>query len=419
VACDLKAEIISVGTEILLGNIVNTNAAFLAEECASLGISVFYQTTVGDNRERLLESMKLAAGRADLLIITGGLGPTEDDLTKETAAEYFGVPLVEDPHTKERIKLFFQRLGRSKIAENNWKQALVPQGASVLDNPNGSAPGLILEKDGCVMILLPGPPEELVSLWKSAVLSYLQKKQNGVIRSRIVKVCGIGESDAEMLIKDLIRDQTNPTIATYAKTGEVHLRITASADSEEEAFSLTDKMVARLGERFGSNIYTSSRDVTLEMAFVDLLRKKGYSLTTAESCSGGMLAGRIINVPGASDVYDRGFITYSNKAKEDLLDVSGETLSKYGAVSYETAYEMACGAARNAEADVAIAVTGVAGPGGGTAEKPVGLVYIGVFVVGHVKAFECHFPGDRTKIRAYTVARALTLARAEIMALSD
>jgi len=415
----LNAEIISVGTEILLGNIINTNAAFLAEECASLGISVFYQTTVGDNRERLLETMKLSAGRADLLVITGGLGPTQDDLTKETAAEWLGVPLVEDPHTKEKIRQFFQRLGRSKIAENNWKQALVPEGAIVLDNPNGSAPGLILERDRQIMILLPGPPEELVSLWKSAVVPYLKKKQDGVIRSRIVKVCGIGESDAEMLIRDLISEQTNPTIATYAKTGEVHLRITASADTEKEAYGLTDKMVAKLGERFGSNIYTSSKDVTLEMAFIDLLKKRGYSLTTAESCTGGMLAGRIINVPGASDVYDRGFITYSNKAKEDILDVSAETLAKYGAVSYETAYEMACGAARNAGADVAIAVTGVAGPGGGTAEKPVGLVYIGVFVSGHVKAVECHFPGDRAKIRMYTVARALTLARAEILALSD
>lgn len=403
-------EIISVGTEILLGNIVNTNAAYLAEKCAALGLSCYYQTVVGDNEKRLTEAMKLARGRADILILSGVLGPTQDDLTKETAAKLFGRKLVRDPHTRERIQAYFKKRGK-RVTDNNWKQALVPEGAIVLDNDNGTAPGLIMEVNQKTIILLPGPPGELKPLFEGKVYPYLQAKTDKVIRSQVVKICGVGESMVESMIKDMIDVQKNPTIATYAKTGEVHVRVTAEADSEKHALKLIKPVVNELKNRFQENIYTTNEEVTLEQSCVDLLLANELTISTMESCTGGMVAARLINVPGVSEVFKAGYVTYSNKAKRKVLGVKQSTLKKYTAVSAKVAEEMAQGVSLLTKADVTLSVTGIAGPDGGTEEKPVGLVYIGCSVKGRTKVMEYHFDGSRMKIRESTVVAALTLLR--------
>lgn len=415
----MVAELISVGTELLLGNIVNTNAAFLARECAKLGLSLYYQTTVGDNPERLRETVRQALERSDVVILGGGLGPTQDDLTKEITAEVFGQKLKEDAHTRERIQTYFDARGTKNITENNWKQAMVPEEAIVVDNDNGTAPGLILEKDGKIAILLPGPPNELIPMFRKDIYPYLHEKQPETIVSEMVKLCGIGESRAETMISDMIEAQTNPTIATYAKTGEVHLRVTARAESEEAARLLIKPVLKELRVRFGSQIYTTDEHVSLEQAVVDLLKEQELTLTTVESCTGGLLAGRLVNVPGVSEVLKQGFVTYSNKAKRKLVGVKKTTLREYGAVSDRTAREMARGAILTTGADAAVAVTGIAGPDGGSVEKPVGLVYIAVAVRGQMYVQECHFTGDRLKIRESSVASALTLLRTGILETAE
>ena len=406
----MVVEIISVGTEILLGNIVNTNAAYLSEKCAALGLSCYYQDVVGDNEERLYETMRTALSRADVLLISGGLGPTQDDLTKETAAKVMGKQLYLHEESKAAIKDFFEKRGL-EITDNNWKQAMMPEGCIVVDNPNGTAPGVIMAENGKHVVLMPGPPNEMIPMFEISIMPYLGKLQDGVIFSQTVKVCGVGESKAETMVKDLIETQSNPTIATYAKTGEVHLRVTARAEDEKSAKKLVKPMVKELKGRFGSHVYTTEDDVTLEKAVVDLLLANKLTITTVESCTGGLLAARLINVPGVSEVYKSGYITYSNKAKRRLLGIKKNLLSKHGAVSKEIAREMAKGAALLSKADVTVSVTGIAGPDGGTEEKPVGLVYIGCAVCGKVTVEEYHFSGDRAKIRENTVSSALSLMR--------
>ena len=408
-------ELISVGTELLLGNIVNTNARFLAEKCALLGLSMYNQVVVGDNRERLADAVKTALSRSDLVILTGGLGPTEDDLTKETCAEAMGYGLVEDAHTRARIEEYFKYSIFKEIPDNNWKQAMVPEGAIVLDNNNGTAPGLILEKDGKRAVLLPGPPNEMIPLFQGQVEPYLQKLRPELIVSRMVKICGKGESQVEDELLDLIDKQTNPTIATYAKTGEVHVRVTASAPNEETAERLIKPVVKEIKRRFGMAVYSIREEETLEMAVVRLLKKYDLTVATAESCTGGLVAGRIVNVPGASDVFREGFITYSNKAKRKHLDVSKNTIKKYGAVSKETAREMAVGGVFATDSDICVAITGLAGPGGGTEEKPVGLVYMACCLGDNVTVEKYQFKGNREKIREQSVVRALDLVRRTIL----
>ncbi len=411
----MTVEFISVGTEILLGNIVNTNAAYLSEKCAMLGLSCYHQSVVGDNEERLEDAIRLALSRSDILILSGGLGPTKDDLTKEVTAKVLGKELYEDAHTKERIEEYFRRVHSNQVTPNNWKQAMVPEGAKVVDNHNGTAPGLILEENGKIVILLPGPPNEIKPMFERDIAPYLNRMQPEGIYSKMVKLCSIGESKAETMVADLMDSQTNPTIAPYAKTGEVHFRVTAKAADEEEADKLIKPVMDELFRRFEDKIYTTEEEVTLEEAIVRLLEERKMTVTTAESCTGGLLAGRIMNVAGASNVYKEGYITYSNDAKERLLGVKRETLKQYGAVSPQTAREMAQGAAQAAGADAALSVTGIAGPGGGTKEKPVGLVYVGCFVKGQVHVEEFYFTGNRDKNREFAVARALTLLREELL----
>lgn len=410
----MTVELICVGTELLLGNIVNTNAAFISEKCAMLGLSMYYQSVVGDNGGRLEELLKTAWKRSDVVILSGGLGPTQDDLTKETAAKVMGRPLVEDTRAKTEIKDFMARRGRS-ITENNWKQAMAPEGSIVLYNPNGTAPGIIMEDGEKCMILLPGPPNELIPMFEQQVYPYLHRLQPEIICSKMVKLCGIGESSAETKILDLIENQSNPTVAPYAKTGEVHLRITAKANSEQEAYRLMEPVEQELQARFGDLIYTDEPEVTLEMALYELLKANDLTVTTAESCTGGLLAGRLINVPGISQYLKEGYVTYSNEAKEKLLGVPAETLKRYGAVSPQTAEAMAEGGAKAANADLCIAVTGIAGPDGGTEEKPVGLVYMSCYCRGTYYTEKNQYTGSRSKIREYSVASALTLLRRAIL----
>lgn len=409
----MVVELISVGTEILMGNIVNTNAAYLSEKCVELGLFVYQEVTIGDNEERLKEAILTALSRSDIVILTGGLGPTKDDLTKETVAKIVEKELVIDNSIKQKIKDYFENNKTYPIiSENNWKQANVIKGAKILENNNGTAPGLIVKtKEKKRIILLPGPPGEMVPMFEEKVFPYLKELQPTIFYSKMVKVCGIGESMAETMLSDLIEKQTNPTIAPYAKTGEVHFRVTASANSIKEAKELVKPVVTKMIRQLKGNVYTTEEKETLEENVVNLLKKYNLTLATAESCTGGLFAARLVNVSGVSDSLKAGYITYSNKAKRRELNVKKSTLDKFGAVSEETAKEMAKGAAKQAKTDIAISITGIAGPDGGTKEKPVGLIYIGCYIKGKVKVKELHLKGNRQKIRENTVVCALDLLR--------
>lgn len=412
-------ELISVGTEILLGNIVNTNSAYLSEKCAQLGLSVYYQTVVGDNEERMKSVIKTALDRSDVIILTGGLGPTEDDLTKEVTAEVMGFTLIEDAHTKDLLEKYMKQYEANnpqrRITKNNYKQAMVPQGALILDNHNGTAPGLIMEKNGKTAILLPGPPNEMKPMFEEYIFPYLRKKQPEIIYSQMIKICGIGESQVAEDIDDLIKSQDNPTIAPYAKTGEVHLRVTAKGENEKECKKMIKPVVRELKVRFGKNIFATDENKTLEEAVVDMLKDQQLRLALAESCTGGAVAARIVNVPGASDVFTHGYVTYSNRAKRKCLGVKKSTLKTEGAVSAKCAREMAKGGCFVSGADICLSVTGLAGPDGGTEETPVGTVFMGCCYNSQVITREYHFTGNRSKIREQATAHALALLRDCIM----
>ena len=411
----MTAELICVGTELLLGNIVNTNGAYIAQKCADLGLSMYYQSVVGDNMRRLCKCFRAAMKRSDVVILCGGLGPTQDDLTKEAVAKVLKRELVEDKKSRKHIEKFMKQYLRNTpgkaITQNNWKQALIPEGAIAVENDNGTAPGIIVEEGEKVAILLPGPPGELIPMFESKIYPYLHKRQPEIISSRTLKICGIGESQAETDIRDLIQKQKNPTVATYAKPGEVHIRLTARAVDEEEAQKLIEPVAIELRHRFGEALYTEREEMTLEGAVVELLKERGLTVTTVESCTGGALSARIVDVPGASEVLKQGFVTYSNKAKRKLVKVKKSTLKEQGAVSRKCAKEMAEGGAAAAGADGALSVTGFAGPQGGTDRYPVGTVFIGCCFKGKTRVKECHFNGDRSSVREQAVVNALVLLR--------
>lgn len=409
----MVAEIICVGTELLLGQILNTNSQYLAQKLAELGIDLYFQTTVGDNMERLKMAIDIATKRSDILIFTGGLGPTSDDITKEAVADYFGLALVLDEDVLRRIEKFFERR-QVKMPEINKKQAYVPEGAKVLHNKNGTAPGLIIEKDGKIAILLPGPPFEMQPMFEEGVLPYLEKFSKQKIYSRVLKFVGIGESSIEEALKDLILSQTDPTMALYAKPFEVELRITTKKESEECAKSLLQSMENRIRERLGEYIYGVDRQL-LEEVVIGLLAEKKLKVSVAESCTGGLICNKLTNVPGASEVFDRGFIVYSYEAKMKLLGVPEQVLKEHGAVSSQTARYMAQGALSNSLADIALSVTGIAGPGGGSETKPVGLVYIGIATKDYSESFEFRFSGDRLRIKEMTSKAALNILRKKII----
>lgn len=373
----MKAEIIAVGSEIMLGDINNTHAKYISEKLAALGIDVCYHTAVGDNEARLTGVFGEALMRSDIIITTGGLGPTADDLTKEVISKTLGLQLVRDDTVLNEIKAFFARVGRD-MPECNEKQALVPQGAEIVRNLRGTAPGLILESQGKerIIIMLPGPPSELIPMFDNDIYNYLAGLTDEVIISENLSVIGIGESRVEDMTSELLQS-VNPSAALYAGTGQVRIRLTAKAQSEREA----KKMLAPLKESFktklGDTIY-SDCGKSLEQTVVELLREKNLKFAAAESCTGGLVCEKLTGVPGASEVFEFGIASYSNRIKSSFLNVSEKTLYLYGAVSGRTAIEMAAGALQKSGADIAAAITGFAGPGGGNAQNPVGTVYIAV-----------------------------------------
>lgn len=409
----MNAELISVGTELLLGEILNTNAQFLATELAKLGISVYYQTTVGDNPARLTEAVRIALSRSDMVVLTGGLGPTADDLTKETVAEYFGLRLLRDSRSEQRIRDYFSRLHADTVL-SNFKQADMPEGCVILDNNNGTAPGGIIERDGKIAVFLPGPPFEMEAMYRESVYPYLRERCSEQLYSREIQTFGIGESRLEDMLKSLMENQTDPTIAPYAKESGVMLRLTTMAHTEEEANSRFNPVENEIRRIAGDIIFGYGAE-QLQDAVYKLLKEKNLKIATAESCTGGMLGEYLTSVPGISDFYEMGVVTYSNAMKEKLLGVSGETLAKHGAVSRQTAMEMASGILKESGADIGVGITGIAGPGGGTEQKPVGLVYIGLACKGGTLTFkELHLAGSRERIRRITVKHALNMVRLHI-----
>ena len=368
-------ELISVGTEILLGDILNTDAQFLSQELAKLGISVMHQSTVGDNAGRLMSLLKTATQRSDIIILSGGLGPTPDDITKEVCCEFFGREMYLHTESLEKMKTFFAQRGR-EMPESNVKQAMLPVGCTVFVNNNGTAPGLAMEQNGTHLLLLPGPPRELKAMYFESALPYLKQFSDKVIISHNVRTFGIGESSMAEKVSDLL-EMTNPTVAPYAKDGEALLRVTAMADSEEQAEELCRPVIEEIKVRLGDTVY--GIDYTcIEEAVVDLLKKNGIKIATAESCTGGFIAKRITNVSGSSDVIECGIVSYSDRIKNKILGVSADDLRKYGAVSETVARQMAQGAVKVSDADIAVSVTGIAGPSGDGSDKPVGLSYIGL-----------------------------------------
>ena len=370
----MNCEIIGVGTELLLGDIVNTDAQYLAQELASMGIVIHYQEVVGDNPERMRACISNAVSRSDLVILTGGLGPTADDLTKEISCEVMGAELVLDEDILEGIRSYFTSKG-IVMPENNAKQAYVPKDGTVFVNRNGTAPGCAVEKDGKTVIMLPGPPRELKPMFENEVKPFLAEKTGGVILSKQVRTFGIGESDMAQRVAELL-DGENPTVAPYAKDGEALLRVTAKAETKEKAEQMCDKTIEKIREKIGGYIY-SDQSLNLEQTAVKLLRENGKKIALAESCTGGYIAKRITDVPGSSEVFEYGVVSYSNEVKMKLLGVRSETIEQYTEVSEQTAAEMAEGVRRLSGADIGISVTGISGPGGGTEDKPVGLAYIG------------------------------------------
>ena len=416
----MNAEIVSVGTELLLGQIIDTDAVFLAKMLSGLGISIYHRSTVGDNPERLRETLTLAFSRAELVITVGGLGPTQDDLTKEMVAEVLGDTFVEDAAHVQWLKDRAGLRGWQNLPESFMKQALVPAHGRGIPNPQGTALGALFEKDGKIAICLPGPPNELIPMTNQTVEPYLSEKTQGsrmVILSRTLRIAGMGESLVEERAKDLMASD-NPTVAPYAKTGEVHLRITARARTPEEASALIAPREAALRERLGDVVYGVDSE-TLEGAVVGLLKMLGQTVAVAESCTGGLIAKRITDVPDASQVFDLGLVTYSNEAKIEFLRVPAETILQAGAVSPETAKAMAAGARTAGGADLGISVTGIAGPGGGTETKPVGTVQIGLAWDGGVISEHHHILGSRADVAYRASQNALALVRRFLMNPDD
>lgn len=373
----MNCEIICVGTELLLGETLNTNSAYIAGRLSQAGVNVYKHTVVGDNPERLKSVVEYALTANDAVVLTGGLGPTCDDLTKETVAAYFDKTMVLDERALTDIKEYFKSAGK-QMTENNEKQALVPEGAQVLYNRNGTAPGIIIEACGKLAVLLPGPPREMKELFDNEVMPYLCKKSGKTMVSTNIHLFGIGEAAAESKLKQLMNSLSNPTLAPYAKDGEVLLRVTAAAESSSQAEKMIQPIVEQVRTIIGDEYIYGINVENLQTALVKVLSSKGLKIASAESCTGGLVSKRITDVSGASEVFDCGVCTYANSVKEQLIGVSHETLVKYGAVSAQTAQEMAMGVRKLANADIGISTTGLAGPTGGTAEKPVGTVYIGI-----------------------------------------
>lgn len=409
----MNAEILCVGTELLHGDIVNTNAAFLSKELAKIGIDVHYQTVVGDNPKRMKEAYDIALNRADVIISTGGLGPTQDDITKEIVAEYFGLPMIYDEGSYQHLVEKYMSFHK-EMPKNNLRQAYFPEGSMILTNDMGTANACIVEQtqdlSKKIVVLLPGPPFEMKPLMINQVVPHLhQYSKQTVVACKII-VTELGESLAEEMVLDIILHQTNPTIATYAGKGQVTFRITAKAETEQQGLELIEPVKQELLGRFGENATVIASDKGLEAVVAELLLKKNLTIATAESCTGGMLAAKLIDYPGISDVYREGFVTYTEESKESRLSVSAETLEKNGVVSEEVAKEMAKGVSEVAGTDIGVGITGLAGPNGGTEQTPIGTVYVAIYDRGEYFVKKMNRFASRNVIRE----RAVTIALDEL-----
>ena len=391
----MKSEIISVGTELLLGHTLNTNSQYLSKKCADLGIDVYYHTVVGDNIDRLKEVTKIALNRSNLIIYTGGLGPTSDDITKEVVSELLNIELELNQDYLDEIEKYFKTINTDMTA-NNIKQAYIPKGSTVLKNDVGTAPGIFLSNNDATIIFLPGPPIELKTMFNRYAVPLLDKEY--IIKSKVIRTIGIGESELDNMLDNLIKVQTNPTIATYAKEGQVDITITAKSKEENEADLLIQNLTNKVSSIVGDYIYSYDGE-SLEETFFKLLKKSNMMVAFCESCTGGLITSRFTKISGVSEVLDRGIVTYSNKAKINELGVKGKTLDTYGAVSEQTAIEMAEGLLQKSNVDIAISTTGIAGPFSDNSKRPIGLVYIGLAIKDKSYAIECHFEGNRESIQ--------------------
>ena len=400
----MKAEIITVGTEILLGDILNTNTHYLSNELANMGVDVYYQITVGDNENRLLNQLEESFRRSDLVVLTGGLGPTEDDLTKEVCAKYFNLEMEFHQPSWDKIIEIHNKMKRIPT-ENNKKQAYFPVNSTILPNEYGTAPGCIMEKDNKTIIVMPGPPREMKPMFDNFVKPFLQKNSEDILKSKVIRIIGVGESKVENDLLDLIQKQINPTIATYAKDGECTVRITAKGKTVEEVEKLILPVTKEIKNRFKETVYGED-ETTIEDEVAKLLVKNNLTISVAESCTGGMVSSYLINYPGISSVFMEGCVTYSNEAKMKSLNVRKETLNSVGAVSEQCAREMAEGIATRHNTNIGLSTTGIAGPEGGTEEKPVGLVYMGIKINNKTIVKKYIFNGDRQQIR-YRACKAL------------
>ena len=404
----MVAEILCVGTELLMGQVLNTNAQFLSRRLSALGISVYHQTVVGDNEQRLEEAYRQALGRSDIVITSGGLGPTVDDITKRAAARVLGKELVLRPEADRMVRERFLQYHK-QMTENNRSQAMFTRDSQVLLNPYGTAPAAIVPAgEGKVIIHLPGPPRELEPLFVEAVEPYLRAYTGSVLVSRYIRIFGMGEAEVDMRLHDL-EERGNPTLSPYCSTGEVMLRATAAAADEKEGLELLKPLLVEIRKRLGDVIYEIGEDDSgsLEKTCIDAFMKRHMTVTTAESLTGGLIAATLVEVPGASNVLRGGYVTYQSEAKTMMLGVPSDLIERCGVVSAEVAVSMAEGARKKLDVDMAVSATGVAGPGGGTEECPVGTVYLGIADREKSYAVALHLSGTRERIRTLTVKHAL------------
>lgn len=409
----MKAEIITVGTEILLGDILNTNTYYLSNELANIGVDVYYQITVGDNENRLLNQLEESFKRSNLVILTGGLGPTEDDLTKEVCAKYFNLEMEFHQPSWDKIIEIYNRMKKIPT-ENNKKQAYFPVNSIILPNNYGTAPGCIMQKENKTIIVMPGPPREMKPMFDNFVKPFLQQGSKDILQSKVLRIVGIGESKVENDLLDLIQKQTNPTIATYAKDGECTVRITAKGETIEQVEKLILPVAQEIKNRFKEAVYGED-ETTIEDEVARILVKNNLTIAVAESCTGGMVSSSLINYPGISSVFMEGCVTYSNEAKIMSLGVKSETLNYFGAVSEQCAKEMAEGVASRYNTNIGISTTGIAGPDGGSEEKPVGLVYMGIKINNKTIIKKYEFNGDRQQIRYRACKTLLNDLRLELL----
>lgn len=409
----MKAEILAVGTELLMGQIANTNAQYISAKLPDVGIGVYYHDVVGDNPERLKQCLNLALSRSDVIIMTGGLGPTQDDLTKETVAATVNRKLMLDQESLDKMTTFFNRLNRT-MTQNNIKQAYLPEGSIIIRNRNGTAPGCIIEEGGKIIVMLPGPPSEMKPMFDETVLPYFASKSEYRMESRFLRIFGIGESAMEDKLIDMIDAQTNPTIAPYAKDGEVTLRITARYPKDSTGEDIITPVENEIRKRLGDAVY-SNENKNLEEVAAQLLLKSKMTISFAESCTGGLLAEKLTEIPGISSVFDRAIVTYSNRSKVEELGVNQETIDKYGAVSAQTAREMSEGIRKKASTDIGISVTGIAGPDGGTPGKPVGLVFISLACEDGVEVKKLELWGSRNRIRNVAALHVYDMLRRHLI----